>query len=111
MPTVNGGMQEIFKEVSKRIKYPGTSDNYSIDSKIFVAFVVTDKGRALFLFLIILLKCNRTSFHRFPETPLIIDQISIYIGLQHFGLKSGAFQWGPSAFVQKVVFRDRPLAV
>ena len=44
MPTVNEGIQQIFKEVSKRIKYLSTFDNYPIESKIFVAFVVTNEG-------------------------------------------------------------------
>lgn len=43
MPTVDGGMQTLFTVVSNRIKYP----NYKqppVESKVLVAFVVTEHG-------------------------------------------------------------------
>ena len=43
MPSVDGGMQQLFQVMAKRIKYP-KNDNYPIESKVFVAFVVTELG-------------------------------------------------------------------
>lgn len=44
VPTVEGGMQALYKEISKRIKYPHTSE-YPIDSKVVVAFIVDADGK------------------------------------------------------------------
>ncbi len=43
MPEVNGGMQAVFKEVMKRLKYPN-NNTHPIETKIFVAFIVTESG-------------------------------------------------------------------
>ena len=33
MPTVDGGMQEIFKAVAKQIKYPNNFEGYTVESR------------------------------------------------------------------------------
>ena len=42
--TIDGGMRVLFKEAAKRINYTNTSDKYSIENKVFVAFIVTESG-------------------------------------------------------------------
>jgi hypothetical protein len=44
MPRVQGGMEEVSKEISKRIKYPHI-DRYPMDTKVIVAFIITEDGR------------------------------------------------------------------
>lgn len=44
MPTVDGGMQALFKEVASRIKYSNKIDKDVIESKIFVAFIIEEDG-------------------------------------------------------------------
>ena len=46
MPMVHGGMQELFKQVSSRIKHPHI-DKYPVDSKIIVAFIVREDGQII----------------------------------------------------------------
>jgi len=44
-PTVDGGMEALYKEVSKRIKYPNTHKQDPIESKVLVAFIVNVDGQ------------------------------------------------------------------
>lgn len=44
---VDGGMNAVFKEVAKRIKYPEKLRRYSIDSKVFVAFIIEEDGSVI----------------------------------------------------------------
>jgi periplasmic protein TonB len=46
MPTVEGGMQALYKEISKKIKYPHI-DKHPIESKVIIAFVVDANGKIL----------------------------------------------------------------
>jgi hypothetical protein len=46
LPTIEGGLQTISKEISKRIKYPHI-DKYPIETKVMVAFVVTEEGQLM----------------------------------------------------------------
>lgn len=41
---IDGGMSVLLKEAAKRIKYTNHSDIYPIESKVFVAFIVTESG-------------------------------------------------------------------
>lgn len=45
MPDVKGGSHVLYKEISKRIKYP--VDKLSFDSKVIIAFLVMEDGRIL----------------------------------------------------------------
>ena len=41
---INGGMSALFKEATKRIKYSSSLERYPIESKVIVAFIVTEIG-------------------------------------------------------------------
>lgn len=44
MPTVDGGYEILYKEISKKLKYPHV-DQYPIDNKVIVAFIITEDGQ------------------------------------------------------------------
>ncbi len=46
LPSVQGGLQTISREISKRIKYSHI-DKYPIETKVMVAFVVTEDGQLM----------------------------------------------------------------
>jgi hypothetical protein len=46
MPTVQGGLQTLSREISKRIKYQQV-DKYPIETKVIVAFIVTEGGQLI----------------------------------------------------------------
>ena len=41
---INGGMSALFKEATKQIKYSSSLERYPIESKVIVAFIVTEIG-------------------------------------------------------------------
>ena len=43
-PKVEGGMEQLIKELSKRIKYPHI-DKYPIDTNVIVGFIITEDGQ------------------------------------------------------------------
>jgi hypothetical protein len=47
MPTVDGGMQAIYYEISKSIKLPNNFEKYSLEGKTYVAFIVTEEGNII----------------------------------------------------------------
>jgi hypothetical protein len=44
IPAVQGGMEALLKEISKKIKYPSIDKKYPVGSNVIVAFVVTIDG-------------------------------------------------------------------
>jgi len=45
MPAPEGGMSHLSKEILRKIRYPSSLRDHSIESKIYVAFVVGDDGK------------------------------------------------------------------
>ena len=47
MPSVEGGMPALLKQVSGKIKYPGVDRRLGVETKVIVAFIIDPNGKVI----------------------------------------------------------------